>query len=867
VSGFTEAEIAEAVDRYLTTQVTVAVTKTGARDVKSARSLVYDLITATLLLRPDSFFYVVWLASNKLQSLLDEQIAALNEINQLGPLLTRPAKSIKSTTELVAAKAAILEVNAGLNARQQGVRGSIGPAVARFRRSINKFVTDELNKNVLVGGVVTETGDELRAKLTTLWSDAVARHAEIAGLAENVAGALSQLNRTALPQSSIQSIVKKIQDRLDIVQQTLEGPNAIQQSREAMLDLLTMKTMLTKASSFRNPQLLLMPLTGDTSQVALLDGTGIEASVESQTSGPYNYGPSTPLALSVNGAPYVFTLPQHSRAEVRSRVLNPWVPNAGGETPAVRYDLGAGIVASPALGVYVGPPAVDGPALAATLAASFAPAVLVTWDSAAGQLVFQSSNPGDESSLQFLVDTPSRLAFVVWAFSGVPYEARGIPQQSSSIASALAAVSPLLDFSTESKTFAVFSGVRTSVPGEEATLWNRVDSGANLVSDNTAVVSSPTKNFQALGIRAGMGLTITAPLASAGDYSIVSVSGSTLTLSSPVPATLVGTYYVGPDYRSVPDGTRVQASSGAQRDNTGFYRVAVGGGQVARIVVDRNVPFADQSISTSVFSQFLKIAARGTTTASGLGALVPSLGSVALGIPVSASETPASLFTIELVGSGDFLLRGVRVGDTVSLTSPSTSYTRSVASLTTSRIVLDVPVPYEPGTWKYSISSYRVAQYNTVAGSAGTFALTEYVTNFDKLDQLVSRLIRGAQYSSQISGALSTYQTDLSALRSAVAAYSVPKERGIDNAVKTMREQGFDRAVDLFLGLEVQTFFSMEADGVSYATWLMNRSALVARNVAPVSKYARSLLVRQEWRLLSFQTHQVDPLSTGDSSR
>lgn len=863
MAGFTEEEINEAVDRYLFQQVSVPVTKTGSRDIRSAKDRVYDLITAAILLRPDSFFYVVWLATNRFQALVRDQIAALDEIDEIGPRLTRQSKKITSTSELTNAKAAILEVNAGMNARKQGVRGSIGPAVTRFRRSVTRFIDNELTKNVVVSGEVTETGDELRTKLETTWAAAVSRHEEIVTLAQNISTALSQLEAASLPQTSIQSIVQKIQSRLDQLQSTLEGPTAIAQSREAMLDLLTMRTLLGKASSFRNPELVLAPLVGDSDLLSFIDSDGAEAATIAPISGPYNYGPGTTLSLSVNGAPIVLSFPSHSRAEIRSRVLSPWVPNAGGEIPAARYDLGVGTVVAPALGVYVGPAAVDGPAVAAAIAPAFAPSVLVTWDAATDQLVFQSASDGDISDLRFLIDTPARLAFVAWAFSGVPYTARGVPQSAATLGASLAGQTALLDFPAEVTAYASFTGVRTSVIGEEAIVWNRLDSGSNLMADGTNAVTSPTKNFQALGLRAGMALKITAPALSAGDYTITAVAGSSLTLSATVAATAVGVYYAGPDYRVVPDGARVQASSRVDGDNSGFYRVSAGGGQIARIVLDRDVPTPDSALNVAVFTQYLNIVARGTTTSSGIGVLVPSTGATALGIPVALAETPADLTTMELVGAGDFLVRGVRPGDKVLLTNPGTTiYSRIVSSVTTNRITFTEPVPFQGGSWTYQITSIRVEQYNTLAAATDAFMLSPFVTSFSTLDGYISRLIRGAKYSSQISNAVSTYRGDLDTLLSALVAYTVPKERGIDGAIRTMREQGFDRAADLFLGLEIDTFFSMDADGVSYATWLVHQSAKVTRNIAPVSKYAKSMVARQEWRLLSFQTTTVDPLAT-----
>ena len=278
-TGFTDEEVREAVDKFLLRQVSVSPLPNGARNVIQLRDTVYDLITTILLLRPDAFFYAVWQATNKLKGLVSKQIAALDSIATDGPGVTRPSKKVTSTSELTNARAALLEINAGLNARTVGVSGSIGPAVARFRRSVGLFLEGEITKNVVVSNEVVDTADGLKASIQAEWADAVTRHDEIVALSSSIALALSQLASVRLPQSAVQSLVSKIQSRLVELESTMAGTSAVAESRQAMLDLLTMRTLLTKASSFRAPALKLMPLVGDSSALLLTDSPGAEASI------------------------------------------------------------------------------------------------------------------------------------------------------------------------------------------------------------------------------------------------------------------------------------------------------------------------------------------------------------------------------------------------------------------------------------------------------------------------------------------------------------------------------------------------------------------------------------------------------------
>lgn len=856
MAGFSDEEIAAAVDRFLLKQVTVPTLKTGARDILTARDRVYDLLTTALLLRPDSYFYVIYLARNRLMALVSQQIAALDTIIAAAPNTTRAAKLINSTTDLAAAQAALLDLSAGLNTRSTGVRGSIGPAVDRFRRSISSFVSGELTKNVVVSGQVTETGPELRSTIASAWADIVGRHPEIVRLAGNLAGALSTLESVRLPETSVRDIVSRIQTRLSEVRTTMESDSAIEQSRSAVLDLLTMRTLLTKASTFRNPELVLMPKTRDSSLVTFLDSSGTQARIQGTISGPFNYDPGAGLSLSVNGGTPVFvTLPRTtkgSRAELRSRVFSPWVaPTIGDEMSFVlNFSLATSFVLPAAYA--------SGPVAAAALDAALTPLASCTWDAATNQLVFQSANEGDISHLRLLINTAPQQGFRDWAFPATlaPFiENKGEPVPASEIVSAIGQASPLVSADIVETNLASFIGERTSVGGEEAILWDRRDSGTDLASTGTTLVSSPSKNFETMGIQPGMAVHTTSP--GVADYVIEEVNANELVLSSAPPVGAL-TYYIGPDYRTVPAGARVQVVSGANRDNTGFYRAS--SGEVARIVVDRSLQVADAQISVSVFQQLIGIEAVGTTTSAGVGALA-SAGATALGLAVAA-ETRPLLTRLRLVGAGDFLLRGVRTGDLLKLTAPSGAVYDDViiASVTTTDLLIEQDnIVYEPGNWTYEIRSYRADQFQAVQEDANDFLSTEFATNFARIDSLVGRLIRGAKYSGEIVTAITDYRDDLIDFRQGLESYSVPRERTIDNVVRTMREQGLDRAIDLFLTLEIAELFSMEADGVSYNTWLVRKAATVAREVVPVSKYARSDRVVQEWRTVSFQPDPFDP--------
>lgn len=846
--GFTDEEVQDVVDRFLLKRVEVPRLKTGARAVLVVKDRVFDLLTTALLLRPDAYFYLVRLAANRLSAEVTRQLEALDVIREVAPLASRPSKLVDSTTDLANAQAAILDLNAGLGARTSGIRGSIGPAVDRFRRSVSRFVSTELTKNVVSGSSVVETGEELREKIKQAWIDGTQRHDTILTLGTAVAGALTSLERVRLPETAVRDIASRISTRLSELRTIMEGSSAQAESRMAMLELLTMRTLLTKASSFQNPELELMPKTGDPTTGVLLDSPGEQPRISSALSAPYNYDPGASFAFEVDGVsvgPVV--LPGSSRAELRTRPITPWVSLAAADEVAFELD-GGGVVS------YTVPlPHVDGPAAALDLDANL-PGISVTWDAGTNQLVFQSEDPGDASRLKTLFDTAPRENFWVWAFPPTEVlssEASGMPVPIDLVVAELANY-PAVRLDTVRSPLGSFVGQRTAVIGEESVLWERVDQGADLVASGNQATSA-SKNLEALGVLPGMFVHTTAP--GVADYEITAVDGPVLTLS-PAPPSGALTYYIGGDYRDVPAGARVQLTSAANPTNTGFYRVLSAG--VARVVLDRVIPEEDSALFATITDDRLVLLSPSTSTTGSIGVSAPSTGATALGFAVTASPVYASLTEFQV--TGDFLLRGVRVGDLISLTSPSAvSYDAVITEVTTSRLVLDLLIPYEVGNWSYQIRSARATAYADLQPSINQF-LAAY-PDVRLVDQAIGRLSRGARYSAELTSILDGYRAALVGLRDALGGYVVSRERPIDNVVRTMQEQGFDRALDLLLGLRIEELFSMEPDGVSYTTWLVRQAATTAREVAPVSKSAASTRILQEWRPVSFQPDPFDPNS------
>lgn len=850
MAGYTSEEKQEVIDRFLLGRVATPRTSLGARDVLAARDDVYSLLTTTLLLRPDSYFYVVWLAKNRLEALRRKQAAALEYIlaTSTRNALQRRGRAVRTTAELSNAQAALLNLNVTLGNGSQG-SGSreLGPEVSRFRKSIDRFVRNELQDNVVDAGEVTETADEVRARIRLLWVDVQTRHEEMLVLGASIRSAVSNLSQVRLPEKAVQGVVTRLRERLDTLTTQLEADRTLTTHREAMLELLVMRTLLARVSSFRIPQDVLAPLVGDAPLVAGVGGT-TPAQIVGTISGPFNIEPADTISFEAGSPVASSTIPfgEYSNAEVRSRefVIFPIAFDA-----SAAFCLRVNGTLYPVSGIFLG--------------ASYASVALFLADVQAyltlnsipatayidgSRVVIRADSAGDESSIQVLMSTPGQILFNSVAMFDTYAVAR--PLSVRSIIDTGASY-PNVRLSEARTEYGSFNGV-TKV-GSILDL-SKVD-GTDIEGTGTEFFASGT-NFESAGVLAGDYLYIVPqqnvpffPPAAPEVHQIVSVVGGGLVLATSIDADSIAidgssTYRIGADFRDIPAGARVDLASREVPLNSGHYRVV--SGSIGQLTVDR--PFfvaLDTSISANIFTSYLVAAAPGAEPADGITAWPATDGATALGFTASATQERSQFTELEATTSVDFLARGVTVGDHVTLATTPASAT-IITSVAIDTVGVE-GVDHFTGSVSYTIQSARYVAWAALSACIDTFLED---VDFKSAEFSITRLVSGAAPTNAVSQPLSTFNDELSDLAD-IEDYVVPYERTIDNVLRMLVEKGMDRGADLLTTLQITEFFGMHPDGVSYATHLIRTAADVVRQVAPVSRFTKSLLGSQEVRIRS----------------
>lgn len=838
MAGYTSEELQASIDQFLLSTVTTPKTNLGARDVLAARADIYALLTTTLLLRPDSYFYVIWLAKNQLEALRRQQAAALATIldPSTSASLRRRGKPVTSTAELTNAQAALLNVTAGINQGQGVQTRDLGPEVARFRGSIERFINTQIKSNVVSSGVPTETAGETRARIASSWATVKTTHTKMLTLCTAIIEAVSNLSSVKLPEKAVADVVSKLQTRLSELTTSLQSDKDVSTHREAMLDLLTMRTLLARVSSFRTPQQVLAPLVGDSAQLSSTGGV-TPASITGTNSGPFNIAPSATLDFE-SGSPIVpssIVIGTYSNAETPSRQFTtlPIVFPAGAAL-CLRVDgtlypsdgsFGGASYASVAL------------FLAAVQNYLTVNSVPATAFSIGTQVFIQSTSSADVSSIEVVTATLGQAAFL--AVSGFsPFAVcRGVEAKTIIAAATSAPGVRLSELRTE-----YFTGdgvTQASSVIEVATLTGTV----NTAGGGTSFFA--TENIENAGVKVGDFIIID-PTGTAQICKLTRVVGASFDVDVVVSDVGSVTYRIGPDFRDVPAGARVLVGSVAAALNRGPYRVV--SGTIGQLTVDRAFFTTSDPISLTIFTSYLTAAAPAATAADGITANPASGGATAVGYTVTPTQVKAGLTDFISGGTIDFLARGVGVGDILTLqTSPAASVT-AITEVLLNELFTE-PVPYFSGSVGFTVQSARYVAWTILVNS-----ITAFVNGVDfaAADFAITRILSGADPSSLLSslGPVGVFSAQVTSLAS-IQNYVVPFERTIDNILRMLVEQGLDRAADLFTSLQVIEFFSMHPDGSSYSTNLIRVAADVTRQVAPVSRFAKSFVNSPEVRLRS----------------
>ena len=798
MAGYKDTEIEAAVSRFVQSTIRIEKDALGPVDVGSKFNEVLQLISSTLVYDPNAIFYVIYLATNKLNVDVETAIEYIEDIDEAIDEMGYHTEDVTRTTLLGDAAAALLTVDQILT--DKSVISS--RAFTRYQQAVDEFTRVSLEPNIKQSGQVVRPPQLARQSVLTSVSALSAAYDGILVTLEQIRAMLEEFNSLNLGVLSIQNSVQKVRDDLRTLQDQFESTyttrdDKIALCRDAYLSVASGKSVLNNFTTVSDPsdaRLVSSAAIVGWPEVPTGDeGELLPATITGTRSAPWEItGAANQLKVAEDGSTekiYTFASPaQPSVTSGHHDEFDEYI-----DYP-VAYHIQSGT--------------------ADRLEIDGLPTVLLTagMDRGAGNIV-------DDIN--------------AWATAGsYPYTA------------AVVIVGGLN-----------FVGITKTTPGATE---------IRMTAEDATYRESILAAYLALGFYEGMSDS-SSGLSAAEAVRQINAVGN---ITASVERTL---YESGDSTGGITTTTRMTLTSGtiAVTDhghvgdmllirsgiNAGYRRITAVG--VDTVDVDASTPFKKTATTESwiILSENLKLTSVATDLTTKLAIGASAINSI-MGFTAETVVGTTTGFRVKEDGTYiDFSPLDIVEGDVVRIAHPVGADTvateHEVLELASSNYQLELS-PALGTDW--AISSFRILSAAAVAYEALVAALdawdelldaSEFSEGILELGRVINPLVANKNPSiAQLNDAKNTLQslkdlltsTSPDGLTEILKDFWVAIVPRIDAALKMLKERGLDRAYDLLLDGEIETFFGMDKDDASSSAHMLKSMRGVVQSDLRLSK-------------------------------
>ena len=301
--GYDADEIETAVSKLVKSSLTTRRDPLGPSDLSAAFSDVLQLLSSTLLSYPTAIFYLIYLATNKLNKSVESVISDLDDLLEAVDETFYRTQEVTHSSLLSDAATALADVDSILTSK-----GSVSTqALSRYTNAISKFTEKDLAPNIKHSSQITRPAplakSDAKDLLISLETDYPALLTDLA----QVQSMLSEFLALNLGATSMQASIRNVRSDLESLS-TYYNSDAytrdakVSSTRDAYLTLTAGKAVLTGMVSLVDPrEPLLASSTTVKGYAAVAQGGGktTPATVLGTKSGPWTIIPGTNDELSI----------------------------------------------------------------------------------------------------------------------------------------------------------------------------------------------------------------------------------------------------------------------------------------------------------------------------------------------------------------------------------------------------------------------------------------------------------------------------------------------------------------------------------------------------------------------------------------
>lgn len=334
MAGYTPAEIEAAVSQFVKSSVAVTKDVLGPIDLSARFDEVMELFASTLMLDPNSLFYVIFLASNKLcadvtyaVSLVDDILRAIEEIGYTPTKITGTSLLGDAAAQL-AVMDVILSRYSVVNEFQHTAYDQYVSSVDAFRdTALRPNITNKKAKDPLTGKpYIVRAAQEARlsavnslTELRALYPDILARAGALEDAKFSLLTIVDSYKGLRLPAVALQRSLRRARGDLLALQQAFNDQTTSEEhktalTRDAYLRITAGKSVITGLKEVRSPtspRMSSSPINTGSVSIPSPSGSLTVASVLTNVA-PWavRTGVSDTVIISEDGqAPTTYTIP------------------------------------------------------------------------------------------------------------------------------------------------------------------------------------------------------------------------------------------------------------------------------------------------------------------------------------------------------------------------------------------------------------------------------------------------------------------------------------------------------------------------------------------------------------------------------
>lgn len=254
MAGYSDSEIEGAVSSFVRSDIKVQRDALGPVDVGAKFSETVELISSTLLFDPNAIFYLIFLATNKLNMLVETAIGYVEDVIQAIADMDRRTKDVTQTSLLADAATALLTVDQILTSNDVVSRS----ALTRYVTAVDRFAAVSLTPNIKKAGAIVRSPQLARKDMRVTLPALSSAWTQILSTLGQIEDELEEFNGLNLPVLAAQSSVRQVRRDLQSLRGTFEDSSTtrddkISSCRDAYLRLTAGKAVLNNYTTMTDP--------------------------------------------------------------------------------------------------------------------------------------------------------------------------------------------------------------------------------------------------------------------------------------------------------------------------------------------------------------------------------------------------------------------------------------------------------------------------------------------------------------------------------------------------------------------------------------------------------------------------------------